>query len=80
MKALKSHIDNNGRLAIPVKLRKMLHLKNGDQVMISCVDNKLVITTYQEKLAEARAIIKKYSNLNLLEELKKMRAEDAAKE
>ena len=32
MKALKSYIDNNGRLAIPDKIRRKLHLNVGDEV------------------------------------------------
>lgn len=47
---------------------------------MSYVDNKLAVNAYQKKLAKARAILKKYRNLNLLAELKKMRAEEAAKE
>jgi AbrB family looped-hinge helix DNA binding protein len=52
----KSHIDTHGKLAIPIKIRKMLHLSPGDEVVIDCIDNKLIVTTFREKLAHARSI------------------------
>lgn len=80
MLPLKSHIDNHGKLAIPVKIRKMLHLKKGDEVTIACIDNKLVVTSFHEKLAHARSLVKKYVKTSLVDELKKLRKEDATKE
>jgi len=80
MLPLKSHIDSNGKLAIPVKLRKMLHIKSGDKVEIECIDNKLIVTSFREKLSNARSLVKQYVKISLTEELKKMRAEDASKE
>ncbi len=38
MKAFKSYIDNNGRLAIPAKVRKKLHLNIGDKVSVNYSD------------------------------------------
>ena len=46
MTALKSYIDSNGRLAIPVKIRKKLHLKAGDEVSIKYKDSELIVSTY----------------------------------
>jgi len=76
----KSYIDTHGKLAIPIKIRKMLHLSPGDEVVINCIDNKLIVTTFREKLAHARSIVKQYIKTSLTDELKKLRAEDAAKE
>jgi bifunctional DNA-binding transcriptional regulator/antitoxin component of YhaV-PrlF toxin-antitoxin module len=76
----KSYIDSHGKLAIPIKIRKILHLSPGDEVIIDCIDNKLVVTTFREKLAHARSIVKQYVKISLTDELKKLRAEDAAKE
>ena len=80
MLSLKSYIDNHGKLAIPIKIRKMLRLRSGDEVIIECLDNKLVVTSFREKLARARTLVKKYAKTSLVEELKLMRKEDATKE
>ena len=80
MLPLKSHIDSNGKLVIPIKLRKILHINSGDKVEIELIDNKLVVTSFREKLKEARSLVKKYVKISLTDELKKMRAEDASKE
>ena len=80
MQALKSYIDTNGKLSIPIKLRNLLQFKPGDEVEINCIDNKLVVTSFREKLIHARSIVKQYVKTSLTEELKKLRIEDASKE
>ena len=72
----KSYIDNNGKLAIPVKIRNQLKLKKGDEVALRCEENELVITTYNAPLEKARSILAKYSNTSLTDELRQMRNED----
>lgn len=72
----KSYIDNNGKLAIPVKIRNQLKLKKGDEVSLRCEENELVITTYNAPLEKARSILAKYSKTSLTDELKQMRNED----
>ena len=49
MKALKSYIDNNGRLAIPAKIRKKLHLNIGDEVSIKYSDSELIVSACNNK-------------------------------
>ena len=80
MKAFKSYIDNNGRLAIPAKVRKKLHLNIGDKVSVNYSDSELVVSTFHSNIEKARNILSKYENLDLQEELKIMRKEDATKE
>ena len=80
MKAFKSYIDNNGRLAIPAKVRKKLHLNIGDKVSVNYSDSELVVSTFYSNIEKARNILSKYGNLDLQEELKIMRKEDANKE
>ena len=80
MKAFKSYIDNNGRLAIPAKVRKKLHLNIGDKVSVNYSDSELVVSTFHSNIEKARNILSKYGNLDLQEELKIMRKEDANKE
>ena len=79
MKALKSYIDNNGRLAIPAKIRKKLHLNVGDEVSIKYSDSELVVSTFYSNIEKARNILDKYKNIDLQKELKLMRTEDADK-
>jgi AbrB family looped-hinge helix DNA binding protein len=79
MKALKSYIDNNGRLAIPAKIRKKLHLNVGDEVSIKYSDSELVVSTFHSNIEKARNILDKYKNIDLQKELKLMRTEDADK-
>jgi AbrB family looped-hinge helix DNA binding protein len=80
MKAFKSYIDNNGRLAIPAKVRKKLHLNIGDKVSVNYSDSELVVSTFHSNIDKARNILSKYGNLDLQNELKTMRKEDANKE
>ena len=79
MKALKSYIDSNGRLAIPSKIRKKLHLNKGDEVSLKYSDSELIISTFHANIEKARKILSKYENLDLQKELTLMRKEDADK-
>ncbi|MGX6960637.1 MAG: AbrB/MazE/SpoVT family DNA-binding domain-containing protein [Rickettsia endosymbiont of Pentastiridius leporinus] len=76
----KSYIDNNGRLAIPIKVRQKLKLKIGDEVTIKYNDSELVVSTFHSNIEKARNILNKYKDIDLNKELKLMRKEDAAKE
>jgi bifunctional DNA-binding transcriptional regulator/antitoxin component of YhaV-PrlF toxin-antitoxin module len=79
MKAYKSYIDNNGKLAIPNKIRKYLHLKVGDEVTIKYSESELIVSTFHSNIEKARNILEKYGNLDLQKELKLMRKENADK-
>ncbi|MFP3012390.1 MAG: AbrB/MazE/SpoVT family DNA-binding domain-containing protein [Rickettsia sp.] len=76
----KSYIDNNGRLAIPIKVRQKLKLKIGDEVTIKYNDSELIISSFHSNIEKARNILDKYKDVDLYKELKLMRKEDAAKE
>ena len=76
MKAFKSYIDSNGRLAIPAKIRKKLHLNKGDEVTLNLSDSKLVVSTYHSNIERTRDILKKYGNPDLQNSLKCLRAQD----
>ncbi len=76
----KSYIDNNGRLAIPIKVRHKLKLKIGDEVTIKYNDSELIISSFHSNIEKARNILDKYKDVDLYKELKLMRKEDAAKE
>lgn len=76
MKAFKSYIDNNGRLAIPAKVRKKLHLNKGDEVTIKLSNDELVVSTYHSNIDKAREILNKYGNPDLQQSLKELRKQD----
>lgn len=76
----KSYIDNNGRLAIPIKVRQKLKLKTGDEVTIKYSDSELIVSSFHANIERARNILNKYGDIDLNKELKLMRKEDAGKE
>ncbi|WP_081482377.1 AbrB/MazE/SpoVT family DNA-binding domain-containing protein [Rickettsia australis] len=61
----KSYIDNNDRLAIPIKVRQKLKLKIGDKVIIKYNDSELIISTFYSNIAKARNILDKYQDIGL---------------
>jgi AbrB family looped-hinge helix DNA binding protein len=76
MKALKSYIDSNGRLAIPSKIRKKLHLNKGDEVSLKYSDSELVVSTYHTNIEKVREVLKKYGNPDLQNTLKTLRKQN----
>jgi len=80
MQSQKSYIDTNGRLAIPAKIRQKLKLKLGDEVSIKYSDSELIVSTFSSNIEKARSILEKYKDVDLQNELKNMRSEDATKE
>lgn len=76
MKAFKSYIDSNGRLAIPAKIRKKLHINKGDEVTIKLSNSELVVSTYHSNIERAREILKKYGNPDLQSSLQSLRKQD----
>jgi AbrB family looped-hinge helix DNA binding protein len=78
MKAQKSYIDSNGRLAIPAKIRQQLKLKAGDEVSIRYDNSELIVSTFCSNIEKARNILNKYQDINLQQELEFMRSEDAS--
>ncbi len=78
--AIRSYIDDSGKLVIPIKLRRQLNLKPRDKVSIACSGNKLTVTSFQSNIEEARNILAKYGDKDLLGDLKSMRKEEFEKE
>ena len=65
MTVQKSYIDNNGRLAIPAKIRQKLKLKIGDEVSLTYNGSELIVSTFHSYLEKARNILDKYKDINL---------------
>lgn len=77
MKAIKSYIDSNGKLVIPSKIRKKLHLNKGDEVSIKYSESELIVSTFHSSIEKARNILNKYKDLDLQKELTILRKENA---
>lgn len=80
MFAKKVTFDTNGRIAIPAKMRKLLHLNPGDDVILKYEEGQITLTSYAHNIEKVRNIVQKYTNRSLLEELKDLRKEDAERE
>lgn len=65
MEIVKSHIDKNGRILIPLLLRKSLHLEIGEEVILYQEGSELKIRTFKDSLARARKIVKQFNKDNL---------------
>lgn len=79
MEVVKSRIDKNGRLLIPVLFRQSLHLKPGEEVILYQEGNDLKIRTFRESLHRARQLVKQYNkdNQDLVSLLLEIRREEA---
>ena len=42
-------LDKDGKLTIPIEMRRELGIKNGDRVSFELKDDKIIITKYKEK-------------------------------
>lgn len=82
MELIKSCIDQNGRLIIPVQYRKKLHLKPNMEVLLRIDNDELYVCSRDKALADARNLINQYidKDVDLVEELFKMRREEVSRE
>ena len=76
MKKIKCHMDKNGRISIPAKIRKILNLKVGNDVLVEYTDSELIVSNFKSRVEKARKILGRYKNLDLHKELILMRSED----
>ncbi len=68
---------SNGRISISKPIREKFHLKTGENLIVSLVNDEIHINTIDKKIDEARNLVKKYcQNLNLVEDLLAMRKEE----
>jgi bifunctional DNA-binding transcriptional regulator/antitoxin component of YhaV-PrlF toxin-antitoxin module len=73
---------SNGRVVIPVALRALLDLHDGDQLIWSARNGELVATTRRAQLEKAQAMFQKFAPQNspsLADELIAERRKDAKK-
>ncbi len=79
MEIVKSHIDKNGRILIPLLFRKSLRLEPGEEVILYQEGGELKIRTFRDSILRARKIMKHYNkeNLDLVSLLLKDRREES---
>jgi AbrB family looped-hinge helix DNA binding protein len=82
MEETRAHVAENGRLVIPVSFRRALGLEAGGEVMLRLEKDELRIVTKQQRLAKAKALIRRYvpEGRSLVDELIKERREAAKRE
>jgi antitoxin PrlF len=71
LKERRIRIDANGRVVIPVSIRRALGIKSRDTVVLRVENNELLITTLGQRLAKAQRMVSKYagSTTSLVDEL-----------
>ena len=73
----KSNMDSLGRILIPSKVRKLLDLKQGDEVTLRYNNGALVLITPKESLKQLRYLLKKgKATKNHTQEFINLRKED----
>lgn len=82
MKATVGKITPGGRLVIPVRHRRALGLKTGDEVLLRVVDGELRILSQAEAVRRAQAMVKRRvkRGRSLVDELLKERRAEAKRE
>jgi len=62
---LKSTIGENGRMIIPSKIRKLLDLSSGDQVVFVLDDNELKLEPLKNTVVKFQELIKKHNKAKI---------------
>ena len=75
-------IRSGGRLVVPVKLRKALNIKAGDEVVVRLENDSIRLIPMQQAVNLAQKAVKKYvpKGVSLVDELIKARREEARAE
>lgn len=78
----RTRIRKGGRLIVPMKLRKALNLKAGDQVLMRLEKDSIRLIPMQQAVGLAQQAVKQYvpKGVSLVDELIKERREEARRE
>ena len=82
MQAVRTKIGAGGRVIIPASMRNNLHLRQGDNVIIHCENNNIVITTAETALSNLRSKVhnalkdKKISMSNQLATIRRLESKN----
>ncbi len=79
---IRVQIRSGGRLVVPVKLRKALNIKAGDEVVVLLENDSIRLIPMQQAVNLAQKAVKKYvpKGVSLVDELIKARREEARAE
>lgn len=75
-------VDPTGRILIPSSFRKALRIKHGDTLVLRVVDHELRVTTAQQQILRAQAVVRKHvkPGTSLVDELIAERRQAARRE
>jgi AbrB family looped-hinge helix DNA binding protein len=75
-------IRKGGRMVVPVKLRKALNIKAGDEVVVLLENDSIRLIPMQQAINLAQKAVKQYvpKGVSLVDELIKARREEARAE
>jgi AbrB family looped-hinge helix DNA binding protein len=66
---LTTRINENGRIVIPVEVRRDLQLETGDELLIAVQDGRLLLQPRRKALQQARATLRQQLKLKPRESL-----------
>jgi AbrB family looped-hinge helix DNA binding protein len=75
-------IDRNGRILIPIAIRKAMGVKAGDVLFLQCRNGAMRVQTYKQRIAWAQALVRRYvpAGVSLVDELIAERRAEAKRE
>jgi AbrB family looped-hinge helix DNA binding protein len=81
MQEFRTKMASNGRIIIPAAIRRLLDLMPGEELVLHVENHELRVISLKYSLKKAKAVVKRHAkNKSLVNELKKMRHEDAESE
>lgn len=74
MNAFKATLGKDGRVVIPASLRKVLHFKPGEKLIIRVKDHELCLMSLKHSVKKAQNLVRHYSkNKSLVKKLHDLR-------
>ncbi len=82
MQEYRATFGENGRLIIPARLRNVMKLTPGEEILLRYDNNSINILTMKQAVKEAQSIVIQYNkdNISLTDSLKQSRLEEAKNE
>lgn len=79
MQQVRTIIDQNGGIIVPLKYQKMLGLKPGDEIVIKMFPGELKVIPLKKHIQHAQKLVRQYvpDGKSLVDELIKDRRKDA---
>lgn len=76
---IRVRIRKSGRLVVPVKLRKALNIKAGDEILARLENDSIRLIPVQQAVNLAQKVVRQYvpQGVSLVDELIKARREEA---